>query len=286
MSDSPFIVDVTAENFQQIVLQTSMERPVLVDFWADWCEPCKSLMPMLAKLTEEYGGQIILAKVNADEQQPLAEHFSVRSLPTVKLFKGGEAVDEFTGVLPENQIRDFIDKHLVRASDQYLEAAQKMKEQSMFPDAIKILAEGMQIDPQRAELRIALAGVYVEMSQYDEAEEVINTLQDADKDSEEVTALLGRIQFAREAADLPDEASLRAAIAADERDLEARYQLANVKMLQNNYEEAMEELLTIMRMDRGFKDDIGRTTLLKIFDMLGQDKRVSRYRSKMFAMLH
>lgn len=286
MSDSPFVIDVTAENFAEVVMHTSMERPVLVDFWADWCAPCKALMPMLSKLADEFGGQFILAKVNSDENQELAQQFGVRSLPTVKVFRNGQPVDEFMGALPESQVREFIAKHIVRPSDQYLAAAAQMKEQGMVPDAIKILAEGIQVDPQRAELRVELATIYVEMGHNNEAEEVLNTLAQEDKDGEAVVALLARIQFAKEAGDLPDEGTLLAAIEADENDLESRYQLASLKMGQNDYETAMEQLLIIMQKDREFKDDIGRTTLLKIFDMLGQDQRVKRYRSRMFALLH
>lgn len=286
MSDSPFIFDVTVENFAEVVLQGSMERPVLVDFWADWCNPCKMLMPILSKLADEYAGQFILAKVNSDEQQALAQQFGVRSLPTVKLFSQGQPVDEFMGAIPEGQIRDFIGKHLVRPSDQYLANAAILLEQGNPTEAIQHLAEAIKVDPQRPEPRIELAKVYVEMGHNDEAEEVLKTLSKEDQDREEVVALLSRIQFTKEAGDLPDEASLLASIETDENDLEARYQLATLKMAQNDYETAMEQLLTIMQKDRTFKDDVGRTTLLKIFDMLGQDQRVKRYRSKMFALLH
>ena len=112
MADSSFIYDVTVENFQQVVLQTSMNRPVLVDFWAEWCNPCKSLMPTLAKLADEYQGKFILAKVNTEEQQQLAAHFGIRSIPCVKLFLKGEMVDEFMGALPEPEVRSFIDKYI------------------------------------------------------------------------------------------------------------------------------------------------------------------------------
>lgn len=286
MSDSPFIFDVTVENFSDVVIQGSMERPVLVDFWADWCNPCQALMPVLAKLAEEYNGQFILAKVNSDEQQAIAQQLGVRSLPTVKVFVKGQPVNEFTGALPENQVRRFIDEHLVHGSDQYLANAAALLEQGNQPEAIKQLIEGIQIDSERPELRIELAKIYVAMGHNTEAEEVLKTLSEADQDSETVVALLARIQFAKEAGDLPDEATLLAAIETNGEDLEARYQLATLKMTQNDYEPAMEQLLFIMSKDRTFKDDIGRTTLLKVFDMLGQDQRVKRYRSKMFAMLH
>ena len=112
MSESPHIFEATLENFQEKVMQASMETPVLVDVWADWCEPCKQLMPHLEKLATEYKGAFLLAKVNADEQQELSGHLGVRSLPTVILVKGGQAVDGFNGALPEGEIRKVLEKHV------------------------------------------------------------------------------------------------------------------------------------------------------------------------------
>ncbi|CAG0911619.1 unnamed protein product, partial [Cyprideis torosa] len=185
MSDSPFVIDVTAENFTEVVLNTSMERPVLVDFWADWCNPCKMLMPLLTKLADEYGGQFILAKVNSDEQQALAQQFGVRSLPTVKVFRNGQPVDEFMGALPEGEIRAFIGRHLSKPSDQFLLAAAQYLEQGNFPDAIQQLAQGIESDPDRAELRIQLAMVYTDMGHLKEAEEVLKTLALLDQQRDE-----------------------------------------------------------------------------------------------------
>jgi putative thioredoxin len=112
MADSPYIVTLTAANFEAVVIDGSFDRPVLVDFWADWCAPCRMLMPILAKLVDEYRGRFILAKLNTEEEQALAAQFGIRSLPTVQLFKDGRPVDQFMGALPEAQVREFLDRHV------------------------------------------------------------------------------------------------------------------------------------------------------------------------------
>ena len=122
MADSPFIIDVTRDNYQQ-VMEASFKVPVLMDFWASWCQPCHALMPVLAKLADEYEGKFLLAKLNTEEEQEIAAHFGIRSIPTVKLFHEGQPVDEFLGALPEKAVREFIDRHIGRESDGRLDEA-------------------------------------------------------------------------------------------------------------------------------------------------------------------
>ena len=129
MSESPYIHNVSMQDFQNLVLEKSINKPVLVDFWADWCQPCQTIMPMLAKLAEEYDGKFELAKVNADQEQELAAHFGIKSLPTMKLFYQGQIVDEKLGAVPESEIRAMLDKHIVSESDQFMQAAMMAYEQ-------------------------------------------------------------------------------------------------------------------------------------------------------------
>jgi len=126
MADSPFIIDVTRENYQQ-VMETSFKVPVLLDFWAGWCQPCQVLMPVLAKLANDYGGKFLLAKLNTEEEQEIAAQFGIRSIPTVKLFQDGQPVDEFMGALPEQAVRQFLDKHIVDEEKAAEEKAGRLK---------------------------------------------------------------------------------------------------------------------------------------------------------------
>ncbi len=146
MNDFPFIFSVTQEDFAQRVLENSRRVPVMVDFWADWCGPCHMLMPILTKLTQEYQGQFLLAKVNSDEQQALASQYGVRSLPTVKLFKSGDVVDEFMGVQQESTIRQLLERHIERESDKIRLQAEQALEANDTEKAHLLLQQATALD--------------------------------------------------------------------------------------------------------------------------------------------
>jgi putative thioredoxin len=287
MADSSFIHDVTVENFQQVVLQTSMSRPVLVDFWAEWCNPCKSLMPTLAKLTDEYQGKFILAKVNTEEQQQLASHFGIRSIPCVKLFLKGEMVDEFMGALPEAEIRSFIDKYIPRESDGPLAQAEQLLLQGDADSAGALIQQAAQMDPGSPRVMLTNARYLATIGKLDEAQKQIEALPAEEKNKPEVTALLARLQFDNSNDDLPPAEVLEQRLQENPSDSEARHQLASHRIRQNDLEGALELLLALMQKDREYGDDAARKDMLRIFDMLGgQGDLVKRYRSRMFNILH
>ncbi len=287
MADSPFIVEVSHETFAEEVLAKSNQVPVLVDFWAAWCGPCQMLMPMLAKLVEEYQGNFLIAKVNSDEQQALAAQFGVRSLPTVKIFKNGSVVDEFMGVQPEPVIRDMIERHIVRASDHVRAQALAAYEQGQLDEAIALLEQAIEMDPANHTLKIDLAGIYAQQGKAESAEEMLQSLPTDVRQQDEVKALLARMHYASEAQGAPDLTELEAQVHANPDDLEARQQLAARQIGAGNFEPAMEQFLEMMKRDRSFGDDAGRQGLLAVFDMLGgSGELVNRYRRQMFNLLH
>ncbi len=251
MADSPFIVEVTRENYQQ-VMETSFEVPVLLDFWASWCQPCQVLIPVLARLAEEYQGKFLLGKLNTEEQQEIAGQFGIRSIPTVKLFRDGQPVDEFMGALPEQAVREFLDRHVEREPDpKLLEARER-------------LAAG----------DVAAAGA------------ILDDLPANEQESPEVLTLRNELYFAAQVDGAPATTELESRLAADPADYEALLQLALRKVVGKDYETAMELLLQLMQKDRSFGDDAGRHSLLKVFELLGDAPLVGQYRRRMASLLH
>ncbi len=287
MSDSPYIEDhVTEADFPKRVLQASRRVPVLVDFWAEWCAPCRMLMPVLAKLADEYQGRFLLAKINTDEQQALAARYGIRSLPTIKVFKNGEVVDEFMGVQPESAIRALLERHIERPSDRLVEQAAAALKGGDQARARSLLEEAMDGDPANPRVKIALARTLMQAGEPERAEILLDDLQGEAREQPEVKALKAQLAFARIAAEGPGREVLERRVATAPSDLEARYRLSAHQVLSGEFEAAMGQLLEVLRRDRGFRDDAARKALLALFEILGGGELVHRYRSRMFNILH
>ncbi len=287
MSDSPYIHNVTAEDFQTLVIENSFKQPVLVDFWAEWCNPCQVLIPIVTKLAQEYNGAFVLAKVNSDEQGELAAQAGVRSLPTVKLFVDGQVVDEFMGALPEPEIRKFLDKHIQTESDKVLNDAMQAYQEGREQDALQMLNTALANDPQNAKLKINIASLVANQGDLDSAVALINTLSDEEKQQPDLKPIVTQIMLASQLKEAGDPAELEQRIKDNPDDLEALLQLSKVHTASGNFEVAIQMLMQIMQKDRGFNDDAGRKGLIEIFDMLGgENPLVQTYRRKMFTLLH
>ena len=287
MSESPYIHNVSMQNFQNLVLEKSINKPVLVDFWADWCQPCQTIMPMLAKLAEEYAGKFELAKVNADDEQELAAHFGIKSLPTMKLFYQGQIVDERMGAVPESDIRAMIDKHIVSESDQLVQAAMMAYQQGHTAQALEVLNNALAKDPDNAELKVTIAQMVYGEGDSKSAEALLDSLDDEGSKLDAAIKLRAEIKLAEQLADLPELGEIEQRLAQNPTDLDALLQKSRHLTAQGDYDNAMECLLTIMRTDRSFEDDAGRTSLLELFDLLGgEHPSVQKYRRKLFTLLH
>ncbi|MCP4767366.1 MAG: thioredoxin [Gammaproteobacteria bacterium] len=287
MSESPYIHNVGMQNFQNLVLEKSINKPVLVDFWADWCQPCQTIMPMLAKLAEEYGGKFELAKVNADAEQELAAHFGIKSLPTMKLFFQGQIVDEKLGAVPESEIRAMLDKHIVSESQQFMQAAMMAFEQGQTEQALEMLNHALTKDPDNTELKISIAQMVHAQGDTESAQVLLDSLDEEGSKLDEAIKLRAEIRLAAQLADLPDINEIEQRLAKNPLDLEALLHKSRHLTAHGDYDNAMECLLTIMRSDRSFEDDAGRTSLLELFDLLGgEHPSVQTYRRKLFTLLH
>jgi len=285
MDESPFIIDVTRENYAQ-VMETSFNVPVLIDFWASWCQPCQVLMPILARLAEEYQGKFLLGKLNTEEQQEIAAQFGIRSIPNVKLFRNGQPVDEFMGALPEKAVREFLDRHVARDSDAQVAEALEQLRTGNAAGAVMLLDEAREADPDNPRITLALAQAQAAGGNIAAAEAALDSLPANERDKPEVAAMRNHLFFEGQLAGAPPAPELEASLAADPEDHEALFRLASRKVVEKDYEAGMELLLQLMQKDRSFGNDAGREGLLKVFELLGDDPRVSRYRSRMANLLY
>ncbi|AWF80405.1 thioredoxin [Microbulbifer sp. A4B17] len=280
-----FIVDVTAENAQQILIEESMKRPVVVDFWADWCEPCKQLMPVLEKLANEYSGQFLLAKVNADNEQMLAGQLGVRSLPTVMVLKDGQPVDGFAGVQPESQIREMLDKYLPKPWDIKLQQAQALIGEDKVAEALPLLRQAYTESSERTDIAKQLAAILLDQNRVQEAETVLNKILLADQDAE-YQQLMAQLELKQQAAETPEIQALQKALEENPADSDSAYQLAVQYSQANRHEEALQLLLDILRKDMGFADGAAKQTFLDIVKSLGAgDPVATQYQRKLMTMM-
>ena len=286
---TPYIFDVTTANFDQLVIENSFHKPVLVDFWAEWCAPCKVLMPMLQQITEGYQGELLLAKVDCEAEQDIVARFGIRSLPTVVLFKDGQPVDGFAGAQPESAVRALLEPHVQMpppAAADPLEQAEAAFAESHFAEAEAILQSILAEDNSNAKALILYARCLAERGELSEA----RTVLDAVKTDEHKAALAGakaQLTFLSQVADLPDAADLKARLAKDPGDDEAVYQLAIQQLARQQYEAALEALLKLFVRNRSYSEGLPHKTLLQVFELLGNDHPlVTAYRRKLFAALY
>ncbi|MBB3005882.1 thioredoxin [Cupriavidus alkaliphilus] len=281
--------DVTLQNFETEVIDASRQAPVLVDFWAPWCGPCRTLGPMLERLEAEADGQWKLVKVNVDENQELAAHFGVRSIPHVVAIADGQAVDQFIGVLPESGLREFLGR-LAPGQAQAgspLAHALELAAARNRDGAETLFADAIAADPESDAPRLAYISFLLDGNAIDRARAEFAALSPRAEQEDGYGALRTRIDAMENAAGLPDAATLAGRIDADPRDLGARLDLARLMIAQQQYEPALEQLLAIVRTDRGFEDDIGRRTMLSVFEMLAdRPEVVSRWRRQLSTSLN
>jgi putative thioredoxin len=280
------IVEITRENAQRMLIEESRTRPVLVDFWADWCSPCKMLLPILEKLVREHGGQVMLAKVNCDELQPIAQQFGVRSLPTVILMKDGQPVDGFVGAQPESAVRSMLEKHLPKPWDTAMQEALQLLHDGDVAGALAPARRAYEESRQRSDIAKVYADVLIELNRVEEAQVVLDSIPMVDQDGD-YDRLHSELQLKRQAADTPEIKSLLEAQARDPEDMDVGFQLAVQYSQAGRSREALELLIGILRRDREFRGGEARRTLLDMIRSLGKgDPLAVEYQRKLFALMY
>lgn len=282
-----WVFDVDERNFEQLVIENSQQTPVLVDFWAEWCAPCRVLMPVLERLAEAYQGRFLLARVDTDREPGIAAAFQVRSLPTLKLFHQGRIVGELLGAQPEPVIRTMLDDYVARDSDRLRKEAQTRLDAGDVDGAAALLREALQQDPDNHRIHPPLAEVLIRLGDYDAATKVLDELPLSKQRDSAVEELRGRINVARSGeTEGVDVATLEQTVANDPNDSESRYQLAMARVRQEDYAAGLEQLLELVKRDRDYGDDAARKAMLDVFNVLGSSHElVGEYRSKLSSAL-
>jgi putative thioredoxin len=283
---SDFIVNIDETNAAALLIEESHKRPVVVDFWADWCEPCKVLMPMLEKIAADYKGAFLLAKVDADQQQMIAQQFGVRSLPTVIVIQNGQPVDGFVGAQPETQVREMLGQYLPKPWDALLQQAQQFMEQGDYAAALTPLRQAYEESGQRPDIAVALAHALVECLRLDEAGKVLEGVRLADQDAayEKVKA---QLEIKREAAKSPEIEALEQRLVDNPDDLDVRHQLAVQYTDAGQFKEGMEHFVEILRKDVDHGDGATKRLLLDTIASLGKgDPLAAEYQRKLYSLLY
>jgi putative thioredoxin len=286
MEATDHVFDTTLASFEQDVILKSKQVPVLVDFWAEWCGPCKALGPVLEKLAGEFAGGFKLAKVDVDKEQQLAGYFQIKSIPTVMLLKDGQIVDGFPGALPEGQLREFLQHHGIQPGAGEDEAAPEAPADKPDPhvEVLRLRAEA-QAAPDKEELKLDLALALLATGANAEAQQILDGLPANLATDERAVRAHARLGFLALLADAPPRESLENAVAADPTDLRARH-LLGVRMLMDGDEAAgLEQFLEMLRRDRAYGDQLAKRSLIDAFRVLEDEELVSSTRRRMASLL-
>lgn len=283
LAEKNFVVDVAEADFEREVIERSRTTPVVVDFWAPWCGPCRVLGPTLEKLAREGQGAWILAKVNVDNAQRLAMQYGIQGIPAVKAFKNGRVATEFVGAQPEAMVRRFLSQLAPNEAEQVIDHAEALARAGKLDQAAVAYRKALEADADDAAALLGLARVLLMQGQDEAAVETLRRVVDDLDYGPEARALLAQAQFVAEAHAVGGVEGARAKLAADPNDPEAQFGLAAALVVEEeDYREALETLLGLVRRNRRWRDDAARLAMINLFDLLGDDDPLTReYRAKL-----
>ncbi len=286
-STSPHVFDATTQGFETDVMQRSLQTPVLLDFWAEWCGPCKTLGPMLEALAAEYNGAFVLAKIDVDAEKELGAAFQIRSIPTVVLVKDGQLVDGFQGALPLGQLREFLSHHQIQpAAEEALVEDAAPEPPAVDPQAEVARLHGeIEAAPDNAELKLELALALLQTGAVADAERLLDALPANLSTDDRAIRARARLGFAALLKDAPPAETLQAAVDTDDSDLQARHLLGVHHIVAGRSQDGLEQFIEMLRRDRGYREGLARRTLIDAFRIIEDEDLVGQYRRKMSSLL-
>jgi putative thioredoxin len=280
------MIDTTLSSFERDVIEASTEVPVLVDFWAPWCGPCKALGPLLEKLEREYGGRFRLVNVNSDTNPELVSSFCLKSIPYVVAFVDGNAVAQFMGAQPEAYVRAFLDRLIPNPGELEHRSAREALAKGQFGIAEEFLRNALALDPSNDGARLDIITLLLDRTDVEGARRHHELLSPRAREQSTYAAVQARFECVDRAAQLPPQEHLARRIAFNETDLEARLALAELHIARREFGPALEQLLEIVQRDRNFNGDIGRVKMLEVFQMAAaQPELVDDFRTKLSVVL-
>ncbi|MEM7467543.1 MAG: thioredoxin [Pseudomonadota bacterium] len=270
------LINSTQDTFEADVLAASQERPVLVDFWAEWCGPCKSIAPVLAQLADDYAGKVLVVKIDTDAEQALAQQYGIRSLPTMMIFRYGEVVEQLIGAQPASEIKAALEAFMPREGDTLIPEIEALRDAGDLTNALSAVTQAVENDPDDLRLAILQAQVMLDLGDVENADSIINQLPVAATTTDEVRAVQARITLAQHArADFKDD------------DVGAKFKQAVGLAVSGEIDEAMELLLELILRHRDWRDGLVRETIVNIFSQLdSDDPRLKTYRTRLARTLN
>ncbi len=289
------IVDVDANSFEQVVLQGSQSKTIVVDFWAPWCEPCKTLTPILEEVVTQLGDNVVLAKVNIDENQELAMALRVQSIPAVKIVKGGQLVDEFTGAVPREQIEQMLRKHVPDApasegeeSVDLADAARQRLEAGDHLGADELFAEALRADADDGAALLGLARLrLLQEADEEEVRDLVGRIEEGTSEWEQGKALLTHLEFRQLCQQAGGSQACAERLTANPHDSEARYLMGCCAAVGGDYAGALKQWFAIVEDDRNFRDGAAKDAMVSVFHLLGrQHTAVDDYPQRLYRTLY
>lgn len=284
MAEQSTVFEVSPQTFQADVIERSKQLPVLLLFWAEQVAPSVETRDTLVQLTAQFQGKILLGLVDVAQDQTLAQHLRVQGLPSIRVVKDGQLIDQVDGPQPEAALRNMVEQLTLSPAEMLKDQLALMIERGELDAAVQVLQQAVNEEPNNFAFRVELADVLVMKDALEDARTVLASIPEDTEDRERPA---NRLEFAEEAAGMDDATALQAAVDADENDLESRYRLAVVLTATRQYQPALDQCMAILQQDRKFREDIGRTTMIRIFTLLGKGSELATaYRRRMFNFMH